>query len=42
VTPGISALEYEARRTALMNMIPEGGIVILQGNKLRYSSGVIL
>ncbi|GAB5592346.1 aminopeptidase [Umbelopsis nana] len=38
VTPGVTALEYELRRTALMNSLPEGSLVISLGYRTRYMS----
>ncbi|KAK9767280.1 aminopeptidase, variant 2 [Basidiobolus ranarum] len=38
VTPGISKVEYELRRTKLITSLPEKSKVILFGHKLRYMS----
>ncbi|CAO3662385.1 unnamed protein product [Umbelopsis ramanniana] len=38
LTPGISALEYELRRTELMNSLHEGSLVISLGYRTRYMS----
>ncbi|KAI8584408.1 hypothetical protein K450DRAFT_219728 [Umbelopsis ramanniana AG] len=38
LTPGVSALEYELRRTALMNSLHEGSLVVSLGYRTRYMS----
>ncbi|KAJ2963844.1 hypothetical protein NQZ79_g1082 [Umbelopsis isabellina] len=38
VTPGVTALEYELRRTALMNSLHEGSLVLSLGYRTRYMS----
>ncbi|ORX92278.1 hypothetical protein K493DRAFT_44579 [Basidiobolus meristosporus CBS 931.73] len=38
ITPGISKVEYELRRTKLITSLPEKSKVILFGHRLRYMS----
>lgn len=38
MTPGVTALEYELRRTALMNSLHEGSLVLSLGYRTRYMS----
>ncbi|CAI2187438.1 11644_t:CDS:10 [Funneliformis geosporum] len=41
-TPGISAVEYELRRTKLMNKLPENSVAISLGYRTRYMSNKVL
>lgn len=42
VTPGISAMEYDLRRTKLMMAIPENSVVVSPGYRTRYMSNRVL
>ena len=39
ITPGISANEYERRRKALMDRLPDGSIVVSVSAEVKYMSG---
>ncbi|CAG8456527.1 9122_t:CDS:10 [Diversispora eburnea] len=41
ITPGISAIEYELRRTTLMNKLPENSVAISLGYRTRYMSNKV-
>ncbi|RFU35076.1 hypothetical protein B7463_g1189, partial [Scytalidium lignicola] len=41
LTPGISAQEYEDRRSRLAASLPEGGIAILPSSDIKYRSGAV-
>ncbi|CAG8580392.1 17802_t:CDS:10 [Funneliformis caledonium] len=41
VTPGISAIEYELRRTRLMKKLPENSVAISLGYRTRYMSNKV-
>jgi intermediate cleaving peptidase 55 len=39
ITPGISAKEYQKRRKALMDRLPENSIVVSVAAPIKYMSG---
>ncbi|RHZ79599.1 hypothetical protein Glove_143g30 [Diversispora epigaea] len=41
ITPGISAIEYELRRTTLMKKLPENSVAISLGYRTRYMSNKV-
>lgn len=41
VTPGITALEYHARRAKLASKLPIGGIAVLAASDVKFRSGSV-